>query len=345
MKKRLLAYHLPQFHQIKENDIWWGEGYTEWTAIRRWKPCFSGHVIRKPEMLGYYNLLESEVLEKQYQLAKDHGIEGFCFWSYWFGDGERLLEKPLEHLLLPTSQVRYCFAWANHSWWDKSTWRLLKEQKYLGLEDYKNFYKTMQPHFKNENYIKKDNKLVFSIFMPHDIPDFDIFYKVWNDLAKQDGFDGFYFIGDQISEKLKYKNLFDAFMHSPGIFSKRNTIQKIIDKLIRYYFWRFFGPIRYSYPKMMKNIYQKFSKVDNFIPTIIAGWDSTPRHEKRGILFTDFNPENFKVHINEIFDLKTKNEFIFIKSWNEWAEGNTLEPDNIYGDILLKIIKEANAQG
>lgn len=342
MKKRLIAYHLPQFHEIQENNEWWGKGYTEWTAIRRWKPYFNGHVLRKPGELGYYNLLEPAVLEKQYEIASDHQIEGFCFWTYWFGNGERLLEKPLEHLLLPNSKVKYCFAWANHSWWDKSIWRLLKKQNYLGEKDYKEFYKIMQPHFKNPNYIKKDNKLVFSIFMPQDIPDWILFHQIWNNLAIKDGFSGFYFIADQISNKLKHPHLFDAYMHSPLLFSKRNIFQKIKDKLIGKYFWKLIGPIKYSYPKMMKNLYSKFTKINNFIPTIFTGWDNTPRHGKRGILMYDFNPEYFKDHIDEAFSVSVNNEFIFIKSWNEWAEGNTLEPDNIYGDQFLMEIKKKN---
>ena len=205
MKKRLIAYHLPQFHEIKENNEWWGEGYTEWTAVKNWKPYFKGHQLRKPsDELGYYDLSDPQVLEKQYEIASNYGLEGFCFWTYWFGNGEMLLEKPLEHLLLPNSKVKYCFAWANHSWWDKSTWRLLKEQKYLGKEDYINFYKTLSPHFNNPNYIKKDNKLLLSIFMPQDIPDIEVFMNTLNNLAMKDGYDGFFFIADHFAPEPKY---------------------------------------------------------------------------------------------------------------------------------------------
>lgn len=342
MKKRLIAYHLPQFHQIKENDLWWGEGYTEWTAIQKWVPYFKGHLLRKPERLGYYDLRTPEVLEEQYKIASSHGIEGFCFWSYWFGEGERLLEKPLENLLVPTSQVKYCFAWANHSWIDKSNGRLLKQQNYLGEEDYKKFFQVMLPHFRNPNYIKKDNKLVFCIFMPQDIPDFDVFYAVWNKLIQKEGYDGFYFIGDRISSKLKYKSLFDAFMQSSTMFANRNIFHKILDRLIRSYSWTFLGPMKYSYKKMMKNLYTDLYKSDNFIPTIFSGWDSTPRHAKRGVVLYDFNLDSFRKHVKDIFALHTKNEFIFIKSWNEWAEGNILEPDDIFKDSLLKVIKTIN---
>lgn len=342
MKKRLIAYHLTQFHQIPENDLWWGEGYTEWTAIRKWQPYFKNHILRKPERLGYYNLLDPETLENQFEIASKHNIEGFCFWTYWFGAGERLLEKPLEHLLSSKSSVKYCLAWANHSWMDKSKWKLLKEQKYLGENDYKMFFEAMLPHFKNKNYIKYNNKPILSIFMPQEIPDFDVFYSTWNRLIQKEGFDGFYFITDQISDTLKFPHLFDAFMQSGSFFANRTLWQKILDRLIRIYSWTFLGPMRYSYPQLAKKMYLNSPKNNNFIPTIFTGWDSTPRHGKRGIVLENFTPESFKEHVQEVFDLNTKNEFIFIKSWNEWAEGNLIEPDDIFGDSLLKVIRDIN---
>lgn len=343
MKKRLIAYHLPQFHEIKENNEWWGEGYTEWTAVKNWKPYFKGHALRKPsDELGYYDLSDPQILEKQYEIASNYGLEGFCFWTYWFGNGERLLEKPLEHLLLPNSKVKYCFAWANHSWWDKSTWRLLKEQKYLGKDDYINFYKTLSPHFNNPNYIKKDNKLLLSIFMPQDIPDLEVFFNTLNELAKQDGFDGFYFISDRVTNDANKNKLFDALMNSPAMFNNRNIFQKILGRLIQFHKFTFFGPMKYSYPKMMKNLYNNLPKSYNFIPIIFTGWDTTPRHKKKGVMMVDFNARTFENHVKDIFELNCKNDFIFIKSWNEWAEGNVLEPDDIFGTKLLNIIKKLN---
>lgn len=345
MKKRLIAYHLPQFHEVKENNEWWGEGYTEWTALKKWKPYFKGHQLRKPtEELGYYDLLNPEILEKQYDIASSYGLEGFCFWTYWFGAGERLLEKPLENLLLPSNKVKYCFAWANHSWWDKSTWRLLKEQKYLGEEDYISFYKTLSPHFNNQNYLKKDNKLLLSIFMPQDIPDLELFTSTLNKLAINDGFDGFYFISDQCTEVVKNLKLFNAYMHSPAMFRNRNILQKILERLIRYYSWTFIGPMKYSYNKMMFGIYNDLAKISDFIPIIFTGWDTTARHSKRGVVLDGFNEESFEKHVKEVFDLNTKNEFIFIKSWNEWAEGNVLEPDDIFKYKLLEIINKYNSK-
>lgn len=339
--KRLIAYHLPQFHEIKENNEWWGDGYTEWTAIKSWKPYFKNHQIRKPlKELGYYNLLNSEVIENQYKKASSYGIEGFCFWLYWFGNSEKLLEKPLENLLLADSKVKYCFAWANHSWYDKSNWRLLKEQKYLGEDDYKLFYNTYSKHFNNSNYITNNNKLVLTIFKPQDIPDLKLFIDTLNNCAKEEGFDGFYFISDQ--HKSNLNEPLDAYMNSNALFQNRSLFQKIIEKLVRKYSWTFLGPVKYSYPKMMSNLFLNDSQNPDFIPSIFTGWDTTPRHRKRGVVFKNFNKTNFQKHVVDIFNLKTENNFVFIKSWNEWAEGNLLEPDDIFAYDLLQIIKESN---
>lgn len=340
MKKRLIAYHLPQFHSIAENDRWWGIGYTEWTCLRRWMPYFKGHKLRRPERLGYYNLLDKNVLEQQYEIAQQYGIEGFCFWTYWFGEGNRLLEKPLAHLLQPESKVKYCIAWANHDWFDKSRWLLLQKQNYLGPADYERFFYEMLPHFQNKNYIKKDNKPVISIFMVKDIPDLDKFVELWNSLAKKEGFPGFYFISDQYDPNSKWNQYLDAYSHSPVMFRNRTFFEKFIERMIRYHSWTLFGPMRYSYSKLMKNLYDGYSEIEKFIPTIFSGWDTTPRHAKRGVMLLGFNVETFRAHVRDVFSLDTKNEFIFIKSWNEWAEGNLLEPDDIFGDKLLEVIKE-----
>ncbi|MBX7230530.1 MAG: glycoside hydrolase family 99-like domain-containing protein [Bdellovibrionales bacterium] len=342
LKKRLIAYHLPQFHRIKENDMWWGAGYTEWTALKKWKPYFKGHKLRFPGNLGYYDLLDPSILERQYRLANEHSIEGFCFWTYWFGNGEKLLEKPLDLLLRPQSHVKYCLAWANHDWVDKSKGILLKRQTYLGKKDYKAFFYSYLPHFSNPNYIKIKNRPLISIFKPQDIPDFDAFYLTWEELIQREGFDGMYFISDQFIPHFKYNNFFQGFAHSPSMFKNRTFFQKILEKLIRDYKFTVFGPMKYSFPAMMRNIYKDFSSNNKFIPTIFSGWDTTPRHGKRGVVLNDFDLASFQKHVEEVFAFNPSQELIFIKSWNEWAEGNLLEPDNIFGNQMLEILKNKN---
>ena len=343
-EKKVIAYYLPQFHQIPENDEWWGAGYTEWTALRRWTPSFGGHTIRTPESngLGYYDLLNLEVIQKQYEVASKYKIEGFCMWTYWFGAGVRLLEKPLDLLLSQPNDVKYCISWANHSWFNKATWKMLREQFYLGEKDYKDFFNAMLPHFKNKNYILDNNKPIVCIFMPKDIPDFELFVSTWNEMAKSEGFDGVFFISDQYDPDFKYNYLFDGFSHSPEMFRNRNLFQKIKERLIRYHSWHFLGPMKYSYSKLMNNLYADYSNINKFIPTIFAGWDTTPRHGKRGVVLTGFNKNTFANHVKNIFSLNHKSDYVLIKSWNEWAEGNVIEPDQENGEELLMSIKNYN---
>jgi hypothetical protein len=166
--------------------------------------------------------------------------------------------------------------------------------------------------------------------------------NTFNQLAVADGFDGFYFISDQSLDIPKIENKFDAYMCNHLFFKNRNLFQKVLDKLVRIYSWTFLGPIKYSYPKLMDNLFIKVNNDDKFVPTIFAGWDSTPRHKKRGVVMTDFNEKTFEEHVSHIFKINSLNQFIFIKSWNEWAEGNALEQDDIYDTKLLDIIKKYN---
>jgi len=341
-KKRILAYYLPQFHETPENNEWWGKGYTEWTAIKNWRPHFRGHRLRKPTDLGYYDLLEPGVIEKQYDLASRHGIEGFCFWTYWFGNGETLLEKPMQQLLESKSRVRYCIAWANHTWFNKTKGILLKEQKYLGREDYAKFFEAMLPHFKSGRYIMESNRPVVAIYIPEDIPDLEVFRSTWDELARKNGFDGIYLVADKISPNLKRPDLFDAFTHSLAMFSNRSFLQKVRERLIRQHGWTFLGPVRYSFAKTTKNAFKRFQNDSRFLPIIFTGWDTTPRHGKRGVVLEDFTEQAFSSQVNEALNFPNKTEFVFIKSWNEWAEGNALEPDDRFGKTLLDIVRKAN---
>lgn len=343
MKKVLsLAYYLPQFHEIKENNIWWGKGFTEWTNINNAKSYFPNHSIRKPiQPLGQYNLLDKSTLEHQSSLAKKHGIDGFIVWNYWFGNGEKILEKPIELVLKNEINFNFCFAWANHSWINKSKGVLLKEQKYLGEKDYTQYFNYLLPFFKKSNYIKINNKPIFTIFRPQDIPDLTIFIETFNKLAKKEGLNGIFFIAENSNSQSNYLSLFDKFCNSNsylGIRYKDNLLtfikEKINNKLKIYNL----GPFIYDYTKLVqKNTYEPDNK---YIPTVFSGWDTTPRHGKNGLILKNFTLENFKYHLNKIKVQYPKTDIIIIKSWNEWAEGNIMEPDSINENLLLDCYKQ-----
>lgn len=343
MKKNIIAYYLPQFHEIKENNEWWGEGFTEWTALNNAKPYFSTQKIRYPnDMLGYYDLTNKNIIEKQYQLAKENGIDAFCIWTYWFGNEEKILERPLSIILKEKLNVRYCIAWANHTWYNKSKGLLLKEQKYLGYSDYKKFFNYLLPHFQSDNYIKKNNRPVVTIFDPSSIPDFEIFSSTWNDLAKENGFDGVFFIGDFTTPYSKNVNLLDGYLDSRVMYKNRTLLQKIREKLVRKYRIKTLGPIKYDYVKTICSLWKQSASSSKEIPIIFSGWDTTIRHGKQGVFYSNFNEHSFEVNVKNALDYNNNQEIVFLKSWNEWAEGNTVEPDTIHSDGLLKIIAKHN---
>ena len=193
---RFIAFYLPQFHPTPENDEWWGKGFTEWKNVVKARPLFRGHEQPKiPSDLGFYDLRVPEVREEQARLAKEAGIEAFCYWHYWFGNGKRLLERPFNEVLESGKpDFPFCLAWANHSWykklWDPNAPKkdiLLAEQTYPGVEDYVNHFKTLLPAFKDKRYLKVDGKLFFVLYSINDFKDVSLFINTWRTLAKENG--------------------------------------------------------------------------------------------------------------------------------------------------------------
>lgn len=343
LKPLILAYYLPQFHEVKENNEWWGEGFTEWTNINSSKVFFKNHNIRKPiEPLGQYDLLKDRVIEKQFEIANKYGINGFLIWNYWFGNEEMLLEKPIEKILKDNLKVNYCLAWANHSWFNKSKGLLLKEQKYLGAEDYKKYFNYLLPHFKNMNYLKIDNKPIFAVFLPKDIPDLNLLIKTFNDLAIQHGFKGIYWLAENSYGSEKYIKHFDNFYNSNIFLSKRrfegiDYVKEVLKNRTKGKIN--FGPFKYDYRKLSCK-YDKIDLKPKELPVIFSGWDTTIRHSKNGIVLKNFNYESFTNHLLSVKGKVGNNNppIIILKSWNEWAEGNTLEPDNLNAFSLLEAL-------
>ncbi len=355
-KPRIIAFYLPQFHPIPENDKWWGKGFTEWTNVAKAKPLFKGHYQPHiPADLGFYDLRLQEVRQAQAELAKRAGIEAFCYWHYWFGDGRRLLERPFQEVLLShTPDFPFCLAWANHSWYAK-TWdnkgndKLLIEQQYKGIEDYRMHFNALLAAFKDPRYVKVDNKPVFTVFKPLHHPEMKMFIEVWNELARQNGFDGIYFIGQatatQVQEVLDLG--YDAINHeevnhihaSQSVF-KRALLQFKVKVLNQ--------PRQYDYLMAMTSMISEVDEYDNVFPTICPNYDHTPRSGVKGIVYTNSNPMTFRRHVEKIFSLiKNKpvnRQIVFLKSWNEWGEGNYMEPDLQYSDqyisVLAKCVKD-----
>ncbi|EEQ4720127.1 glycosyltransferase WbsX family protein, partial [Escherichia coli] len=339
-----IAYYLPQYHRIPENDKWWGDGFTEWVQVKSAKKFFPEHLIFHPEDNNYYDLTDISVIEKQYKLAKEHSITGFCFWHYWFGNGDTLLEKPAEMILNSDADVRFCFGWANHSWWNKKDNILLKEQRYGGEDEQKSHVEYLLPFFNDERYIKIDGKPVFLIFKPYEIPDAKRWINKFRYIARAKGINELFIIGEFSKENDIEAYGLDAVVNSRGMLQNRTLIEKIRDKLIRKNILNedLFSPRRYSYSKLSKGFNTFVENSNRVIPVIIPRWDSTVRHGKNGWVLTGSTPKEFAKHVYDVKKILSKRDIKYriaiVKSWNEWAEGNFIEPDNIYGKRYLEIL-------
>lgn len=360
---KLIAYYLPQFHPIPENDAWWGKGFTEWTNVTKARPLYKGHQQPKlPADLGFYDLRIPEVREQQAEMAKAYGIDAFCYWHYWFGNGKRLLERPFNEVVESGKpDFPFCLAWANVSWgglpYGDLYERNLMEQKYPGKEDYINHFYTLLPAFKDKRYVTVNSKPTFTIYNPTGLPDSKEFIHIWNELAIKEGLPGIHFIAYQHLD-YDYKSAgFDAI--TPPAPShmfmrvKRKTFDNIL-KLITGYRWINFkyGSFKlksmYFHKELAEaNNYKDVSKDLNLYPSTSPNWDHTPRSGYKGQVIVDASPEHFAKSLHYCYERakinKPDEQIIFIKAWNEWAEGNYLEPDQLNGFRFLEAIKQFRA--
>lgn len=349
---RVIAFYLPQFHPIPENDEWYGKGFTEWTNVGRAQPLFRGHYQpRVPADLGYYDLRVPETREAQAEMAKKYGVEGFCYWHYWFGDGKQLLERPFNEVVESKKpDFPFCLAWANHSWYNK-TWepgkedKLLIEQKYLGEEDdIKHFYHLL-PAFMDERYIRINGKPLFVIYSPFDMPCTSRFINTWNRLAKENGIDGFYFVAQgAIRDKKKIVDM--GFSAIYTIVLTIHEEKSFLFRAIHYIGKKCFNiPITYKYSEALDYYCKSLDKDIATIPSIIPNWDHSPRSKRNGLILTDSTPEAFykymKKVLNFVKDKPQPQRIVFLRSWNEWGEGNYIEPDLKYGTGFLESLKKA----
>lgn len=374
MKARVIALYLPQYHPIPENDEWWGKGFTEWTNVAKAKPLFRGHYQPKiPTELGFYDLRMTEIREQQATLAKEAGIEGFCYWHYWFGNGRQLLERPFNEVLCTGKpNFPFCLGWANHTWtsrtWDnakkKTGSSVLMEQKYPGIDDYTEHFYSVLPAFKDNRYITVDGKPFFLLFDPFSFKDVSTFIDVWRKLAKQNGLKGIHFVTitgamfrDPRTGELKKSlvaestvneyviNLgFDAVcpngmtyanVRNQGLlmsfvkgFLKNKLHLRITDKIKQKDINRF--------------LFCEEEKKENVYPTIIPNYDRTPR-TNNDIIYYDSTPDAFEKSIKDCLSYingkQDEHKIILLKSWNEWGEGNYVEPDIKYGRGYLDALK------
>ena len=357
-RARLIAYYLPQFHPVPENDKYWGKGFTEWTNVAKAKPLYKGHYQpHLPTELGYYDLRVPEVREAQAALAREYGIEGFCYWHYWFA-GKRVLHRPFDEVLASGKpDFPFSLCWANHPWtatWVGDTKTVIFEQTYPGLEDFINHFYAMLPAFKDKRYMRVEGNLLFSVFGPKSVTNCRLMTDTWRELAKKEDVGDFHFVGMGISESQRIEFGMDATTeHSPHTLVSQLPI-KLKDKIS----YRLFGK---NYAQMLSKVtgkpriekYADIVDVSNQIkygpneyPIAFPNWDHSPRSGKRALVIEDCTPELFgkmiEHDIQQVQDRSFDKRIVFIKAWNEWAEGNYLEPAQKYGRGYLEQIRKHN---
>lgn len=356
-----IALYLPQFHPIPENDTWWGKGFTEWANVAKAKPLFKGHwQPRLPADLGFYDLRVPEVREAQADLAKQFGIYGFCYWHYWFS-GKRIIERPFTEVVNSGQpDFPFCVAWANQtwqgSWYGLSKNQTLIEQTYPGKDDHTAHFYSLLDAFTDTRYIEVNGKKLVFVFRPMAIPEPKKFINIWQELAVKEGLKGFHFVGMHMpGEWNPSEGGYDAMVQnwlSRDRFKKYTLPERIERKLLN-------GkklPLKkstkglpgiISYKKYVDNYPEHLLKSNEY-PLVYADWDNTPRAGEDGWLFDGAKHELFGELCTKAFEQTgnkaTDEKIVIIKSWNEWAEGNYLEPDDKNGLAYLKAFRKSLQQ-
>lgn len=376
MKARVIALYLPQYHPVAENDKFWGKGFTEWTNVAKAKPLYRGHEQpRVPADLGFYDLRLAQVREAQASLAEEAGIEGFCYWHYWFGKGKEVLQMPFDEVVKSgTPDFPFCLGWAIHDWTTK-TWEkgnrtsddvIIFKQEFLGEEDHtKHFYRLLDA-FKDSRYITVDGKLLFVMILPSEIKEPGTFMDCWRRLAVENNLPGFHFVAvvesmPVIDKKTIYnieQTIEDKINHvrAMGFDAVQTTNQKYAELKTRGRFYKMFHAVmrrlspgtfleKYSYKRIIHNFYSPSDKREDVYPQLLAGWDRTPRAGRKAIIYHGTTPETFAEAVNEavecVKDKEPEHRILFLNSWNEWGEGAYMEPDLKYKNGKIKALRSA----
>ena len=363
-KTKVIAFYLPQYHSIPENDKAWGKGFTEWTNVKKSYPYFKGHYQpRVPLNQNYYNLLDPGVQEWQSSLAQEYDVFGFCYYHYWFKDGKMLLQKPAENML-HNSKIKepFCFCWANENWsktWTGNDKELIISQDYGGLEDWKAHIAYLIKFFRDDRYITIDGKPVLIIYKPELIPNIKKMIEVFRTEVKREGLPGIVIMFQFPTYYLTHKEetgLYDYYIDFEPAFTtysiddnsssyklKEFIVKVLEDRRVKKLKEIFNKPHHYNYDNVWTEILRRKLPNDKFLVGGFTDWDNSPR-KKRSVVFDGARPEKFGVYFKKLTQ-KAKDEaklnVVFINAWNEWGEGAYLEPDERYKYGYLRELKNA----
>lgn len=345
-RSRLIAFYLTQFHPIPENDTWWGKGFTEWTNVTKAKPLFDGHhQPHLPSDFGFYDLRVRATRHDQIRLAKQYGIDGFCYHYYWFS-GTRLLNQPLDDMLAdPESDMPFCLCWANENWtrrWDAAEHEILIAQRYLPDDDL-DFIKSLIPFFSDSRYIRIDGAPFLIVYRPQHLPDARKTAAIWRDYCRSAG------VGEiHICAALTHGNEdYAQFGFDSGVeFPPHNIRSRNVAGQIEFHepFRGYVG----KYQEIAQAYMERKYPQDNVFKGVFPSWDNTPRTGNRGVIILDGTPENYEYWLAETIKKTTRDfpgqeRFVFVNAWNEWAEGCHLEPDRRYQHQFLEATLRAKA--
>lgn len=372
---KTIAFYLPQYHAIPENDKAWGDGFTEWTNVRKAKPLFDGHYQpRIPLNNNYYNLLDTSVMEEQGKLAQKYGVYGFCYYHYWFKNGKKLLEKPLEAMLQnPNVTIPYCLCWANENWtkkWDGGNKELIAEQDYGTEEDWEKHLQYFLDFFRDPRYITCNGRPVLLIYRPTEIPCVQQMLQYWDRRAKELGFPGVCFVVQngsayfnpkfemgQFSYQVKFEPFFADTLKGKSNWGQKKKVFALLRKLhlLEFVHGRYMKhkgsssqtsekkeQVVFDYDVIWENILKE--NTDKYLlEGACVDWDNTPR-TNTGYRVAGATPEKFGHYYSELISkIRKHNEMpvVFVNAWNEWGEGAYLEPDEKYGYSYLEELKKA----
>lgn len=361
-KKRVIAFYLPQYHPFKENDEWWGKGFTEWTNVAKSRPRFRGHYQPHiPADLGFYDLRLEETRVAQAELAKEYGIYGFCYYHYWF-NGHQLMERPMNEMLLSKKpDFPFMICWANENWtkaWDGKEKNILIKQNYNEADDIEHINYLIDHVFSDPRYIRIDNKPVFCIYRSTNFPDMANTIRIWREQAAKKYMELYLCRIESFGEYGKdyLKCGFDAAIefqpHKADVktpfFDKLFT--RVVNKLSRMITSSDLLPLVFDYASYVKRACERVLPDYRRYPCVTPSWDNSPRRKSNFFAFKNSTPKLYGEWLRDVCNrfvpFSEEENFIFINAWNEWAEGNHLEPDLKWGRGYLeetkKVVEENN---
>lgn len=345
---KLLAFFLPQFHPIPENDEWWEKGFTEWTNVTKAQPLFAGHYQpHLPTEVGFYDLRLREVRHEQIALAKQYGIHGFCYHYYWFS-GKRILERPIDDMLADAdSDMPFCLCWANENWtrrWDAADHQVLMAQKYLPHDDVE-FIKGLLPFFEDPRYIRRDGAAFLLVYRPQHLPDPRRTAEIWREYVEKAGMGRLHLCaafthGNDDYAKFGFDSGVQFPPHNAGV---RNLSQQVN-------FYEPFDGYIIDYATIARSYLNRRYPSTDVFRTVFPSWDNTARTGKRAMIILNGTPANYEFWLAESIrrtaaDYPGEDRFVFVNAWNEWAEGCHLEPDRRYQRQFLEATLRAKTNG